>query len=124
MEGKIKYLNKLNQDKHYVLMGNLGSGKTILAKEMAKVLVEPNEVVFINDSNGRFKFSECNENTKLVIFDDVKNLEDYIYHTEGLVVDKKGKKSFFITPKIILISDIVKNVSKSIDRRFNLIELL
>ena len=124
MEGKIKYLNKLNQDKHYIIMGNPGSGKTILAKEMAKVLVEPNEVVFINDSNSRFRFSECNENTKLVIFDNVKNLEHYIYHTEGLVIDKQGKKPFFITPKIILISDIVKNVSESINRRFNLIELL
>ena len=39
MEGKVKYLNGLNINKHYIVMGNPGSGKTRLAKLMAEKFV-------------------------------------------------------------------------------------
>lgn len=126
MEGKVKYLNGLNINKHYIVMGNPGSGKTRLAKLMAEKLVDKQEAVIVDGKQhkGYFYFNMCSENTKLIIFDDALEFDDYIYFTEGITVNRLGKYPIVIFPKIILTSNIVNKVSPSVYKRFNLIEIL
>ena len=126
MEGKVKYLNGLNINKHYIVMGNPGSGKTRLAKLMAEKLVDKQEAVIVDakQHKGDFYFNMSSENTKLIIFDDALEFDDYIYFTEGITVNRLGKYPIVIFPKIILTSDIVNKVSPSVYKRFNLIEIL
>lgn len=118
-----------NQSKmHTIITGKSGSGKSRLAKEIAGQVYKENEVAWIDgkSSPSHFRFQNCNENTKLLIIDDAKDVESYIRLTEEVIVERQCKEQITIHPEIILVCD--ENVDPnslelSITRRFNVVKL-
>lgn len=118
-----------NQSRSYtIIVGKPESGKSRLAKEIAGQTYKENEVAWIDgkSSPSHFRFQNCNENTKLLIIDDAKDVESYIGLTEEVVVERQCKEQIVIHPEIILVCDEnvdPNNFGLSITRRFNIIKL-
>ena len=118
-----------NQSKTYtIITGGVGSGKSRLAKQIADWNFKSNEVTWIDGRSipTMFMFQNCNENTKLLIIDNVKDPELYIGITEEVIVHRQSKITITIHPEIILICN--ENINpiefkKSITRRFNIIKV-
>lgn len=113
---------------HTIITGKSGSGKSRLAKEIAGQAYKKNEVTWIDgkSSSGHFRFQNCNENTKMLIIDDAKDVESYIGLTKEVVVERQCKEQIIIHPEIILVCD--ENVDPngfmlSITKIFNIVKL-
>ena len=97
--------------KAILITGGPSSGKTTKAKEIASEF-QPDEVVYINyqgisSLKDSFLFSGCTPKTKLIIFDELRRLNDveYFFHmvSNPIFVNKKMKPQFAIHPQLILI---------------------
>lgn len=91
--------------KAIVLTGCWKIKKALHAMNIAKKYKE-SEVTIINDwfLDSNYKFEQCTENTKLIIFEDI-NEESYIEHfynwiDHGIKINKKT-----IRPEMILLSE-------------------
>ncbi len=91
-----------------IITGAQGSGKTTLARKIASEYAN-NEIVFIDClgkkiENERYFFSECTQNTKLIVFEDCElsqNKKVFNAESTSIVVNRKGKESFTIVPKLV-----------------------
>lgn len=114
-----------------VILGKANSGKSTIAKAMS---IKFKEVVYINTRTlkSSWAYSQCNEDTKVIVFDDVGNLEDVVYLINstfsGIVINKQCHKPFTINPNIIIVCR--ENISRedlseeSILKRIETIETL
>lgn len=92
--------------------------------------------MFLNEAHLKspFAFSECTENTKAVIIDELRNPEyllTLIFSSiDGIIVNKQSKKPFVIHPEIILVCDEyisrqrLLDMGSSIERRIEIIETI
>lgn len=114
-----------------VILGKANSGKSTTATAMA---IKFKEVVYINPYclKSTWAYSQCNKDTKVIVFDDVGNVEDVINlilstYSE-VIVDKQCHKPFTINPHIIIVCR--ENISRedlskeSVLRRIEIIETL
>lgn len=110
-------------EKSILIIGAPNTFKTTMAKSLASRF-KSDEVVFM-DLEGRephknpFLFSPCDEKTKLVIFDGLRNIHDvkHIFPValNPVVVNKRMQESYKITPQFILICDIEFTEQELID---------
>lgn len=112
---------------HTIIVGKSGSGKSRLAREIANNVCKENEVVWIDGRSDvdYFIFQSCNENTRLLIIDDARDVESYIGLTEEVIVERQRKKQIIIHPEIILVCDEnvdPNNFGLSITKRFIVIK--
>jgi len=92
--------------KGLIFIGPARSGKSRAADKIScrfkhSITIYTNRIM-----NSSFPFNSLNENTELLILEDLDKLE-YInnFLGNGLKVDKQGKKGFTIDPQIIIICD-------------------
>jgi len=104
-----------------IIIGSKGSGKTRKAKELVKNADKtfwPNELFSVRNP---FFFSGCTPETELVVFDEVRTMDDIIplvfWASQGIVVHKKMKASFTINPEIIIVCShlITRHMLKPLD---------
>lgn len=84
-------------------------------KQMAVTASEfkEDEIVILDLSKGlnrrrKFMFNECDKNTKLIVFKEVRSNFDpvrFMVMTHGINVDKKHYKPFAINPHIMIVCD-------------------
>lgn len=118
-------------EKSIVITGRQGSGKTTKAKEIANQFAKEEVLIFDNRSNNPFIYSECTEETKLVVFDEIYNLKQvelfFSFVSNPITVNKICKHPFTISPKFVFVcqSDITKEqfagLGASFHRRFDVI---
>lgn len=119
-----------------LITGRNASGKTTKAKEIASKFLKE-EVVFISYRGEKtfednFLFSECTENTKLVVFEELYNLMQVELFLKVLsspiTVNKKMKAPFTISPQFVLVCQIeitdeqIAKLSERFFSRFNVIK--
>jgi len=132
-EKDISVEKALPSPKHLLIIGPPKSGKTKRANEIAAEYSK-NEVCYFSMFRKRtvsdFFFDGCTEQTKLIIIDEIKSIK-HLYNffdaTEGITVNTLGKPTINIHPRIICISEFIKEsdipVDASFVRRFEVINL-
>jgi len=118
-----------------VIIGKDRSGKTSIARAMV-CSVKDEEKTFLPalDITSPWAFRNCNENTKVIIIDDLRRESDLlsliIGSVEGIIVEKPQKKRFLIHPEIIIICEgkirrkDLASTGASILRRIEIIETI
>lgn len=126
-------------EKDLILIGKAYSGKTKKAREIAKTF-SPDEVVWIKGRElsekklSPFLFHFCDENTKLIIVDDILpscNME-FFYSVVGVPFQANihYSKPKTITAKFLLTCDenitreTLDSLGDSFTRRFEIIEMI
>jgi uridine kinase len=122
--------------KSILITGHQGSGKTTKAKEIASQF-QNDEVVFIcyrgkKTLEAPFLFSQCTEKTKLVVFEELHDLNQveafFNMVSNPITVNRMMKMPFTIEPKFVLVcqSEIeveqLVELGASFHRRFDVIE--
>ncbi len=122
--------------KSILITGRQCSGKTTKAKEIASQF-QNDEVVFIcyrgkNTHEDAFLFSQCTEKTKLVVFEELYDIEQveafFNMVSNPIVVNKRMKEPFTIEPKFVLVcqseidAEQLVELGASFYRRFDVIE--
>ena len=98
--------------KNLIIVGAQGSGKTTKARKIAEQYNL--QTVWVEQTNfeNPFAFSLCEKDTQLIICEEIENIDTifrwYLAAENGIVVNKENQKPFLITPKIILISQSIK----------------
>lgn len=123
-------------EKSILITGRQGIGKTTKAIEITSKF-RNNEVVFISccgkiNHKDQFLFSECTEKTKLVVFDelyDINQVEAFFNVVSNpITVNKLMKAPFSISPQFVLVcqSDITEEqlveMGSSLYKIFDVIE--
>lgn len=102
--------------KGIIFFGPAQSGKS---KKAAEISSSFKSVVWINCRNKSrletdpFIFSECTEETELIVFDDVLPVVNFDFfllligpsNSSGVIVQKKGIEDFMIKPQILIICE-------------------
>lgn len=118
--------------KGIILIGLPDTGKSRIANLLTAgkkhITIDARNTNLLDD---RFTYSYCETDTQVIIFDDLLNFKNQLEKlfnlvTDGVLVDKKGKKSFIIFPQIIVtingaFSDL--KMGASLERRFDVFEL-
>ena len=116
-----------------LILGKSGSGKSSIAKAMTCMV---KEVVYVNPHalKSTWVYSQCNEDTKVIVFDEVGSVEDVINLVlstcSEVRVDKQCHYPFTINPNIIIVCrenisrEDLLNHGSSISRRIEIIETL
>lgn len=122
--------------KSILIVGSQSSGKTTKAKEIASQF-QNDEVVFIcyrgkKTHEDHFLFSQCTEKTKLVVFEelfDINQVEAFFNMVSNpIVVNKQMKKPFTIEPKFVLVcqteikDEQLLELGAGFHRRFDVIQ--
>lgn len=92
--------------KGLIFIGPARSGKSRAADKISCRFKHSITLYYPYIMNSSFPFNSLNENTELLILEDLCKLE-YInrFLVAGLKVDKQGKKGFTVDPQIIIICD-------------------
>jgi cytidylate kinase len=115
-------------EKITVIIGSGGSGKTTAAKEIAK---DYSNVIWLDGSGrvGNFFYSRCNEDTELIIIEELKNADNLMRFAaaaiDGVCVEHRGKDPFYINPRIVVVCkpDVkIPMESVAFQRRFDVID--
>lgn len=120
-------------NKSILIIGRPGSGKTTKAKEISNQF-QKNEVAFIFSRGKKiqkdnFLFSGCTEQTKLVVFEELYDIEQVEAFYNPITVNKKMKIPFTISPHLVLVcqSEITEDQLVKLDasfyRRFEVVNL-
>jgi len=123
--------------KAIIITGPTRSGKTFKAHQIASQFPEREvEWFYFAGRNHRdlsYAFNECTPKTKLIILEELNKNTDFSFYfnamTEGLMINKKGKKPFVIHPQFVftcnteLNQDDFKNLGDSFKDRFEVIEM-
>jgi Cdc6-like AAA superfamily ATPase len=90
-----------------IITGHQGSGKTTTAKEYASKFKESEtQNLLYSNYKSSFYYSQCDENTKLIIIEGVTSICEiipFLFLCSGIEVNKKGKSPFTINPEILLV---------------------
>jgi len=121
--------------KSIVITGSRLSGKTAKVKEIAGQF-QSDEVVFIKyqgEHKNNFLFSQCTEKTKLIVFDDLTDIEQmtefYNMVTSPITVHRKLQESFTISPLFVFVyekyitTELFNKLGESFQRRFDVFQL-
>lgn len=121
-----------------IITGEIGSGKTLMAKELASKH-RKEDVMFLKgrqfNPQNQFRFSGANKNTRMIVIDDV----DVFYHIEYIsflnsydTIDinvRNGKPIIINTPDFIVTCDesitkkFLETFGQSFQRRVKIIEI-
>ncbi|MFN3405161.1 MAG: hypothetical protein ACK40G_13770 [Cytophagaceae bacterium] len=116
--------------KAILIIGNNDDQKQALADKLAVAYEWANVEKIPAYSESPFLFCECKQNTKLIIIQEVRTIQELIYWRnviqDGINVHAFGRDSFFLCPEFILISSIpLTSIIEGFPKfsyRYNLIE--
>ncbi len=125
-----------NEYKGLIIIGPNGSGKSTIAyNTLAKYDPNGNPVIIDGryyDSSKNFNFSQCTEETKVIIADGFQRKEDLcdflLFTMDTILVERQYKPTLFIDPKIIIVCNQNINLfdlpqGVSLYKRFKVINL-
>lgn len=118
-----------------IIIGKNNSGKSRIADAMVCSINDSEKSLILgSDIRNPFCFSKCNENTKVVIIENLQMpayLIGLVFATvDGLMVDRQSKKLFVIHPEIIIVCDesitrnLLLDMGSSLSRRIEIIETI
>lgn len=99
--------------KHILIKGAPSSGRSTMAAKIAATYAQ-DEFVLIGNSGKldlhAFMFSSCDENTKLIVIDEVYLFTDLVgiiglITAEQIVVHKQCKRPFLISPRFVIVAN-------------------